>query len=106
MIKTALIATGGLLAAKGVAAEIDNPKAITSFAGNWRYEGQPCAIFQQGPILLVVNESGALATGHVTGRNSFVIWSGSGWDSGLVARLVENTKLEWSNDTVWTMAAD
>jgi hypothetical protein len=106
MIKTALIAAGGLLAAKGMAAETEKTKVITSFAGNWLYEGQPCAIFQQGSILLVVNESGALATAHVTGRDSFVIWSGSGWDSGLVARLAENTRLEWSNNSVWTMAAD
>ena len=107
-IKTVIAATGGLLAAKSMASEPEPASdAVTSFAGTWYYEGQPCAIFQQGPILLVVQEGGALATAHVTGADTFVIWSGSGWDSGLEAQLKNRGKtINWADGSVWTKAAN
>src|SRR5579862_7957395 len=100
-IKVATIAAGGLLASKGLASE-SNIFHRGSFAGSWLYQGQPCAIFQQGAVLLVVNEAGSLATAQVTGPNAFVIVGGSGWDIGLVAEVVNRgTRINWSNNTVW-----
>lgn len=100
-IKLAL-AAGGLLAIKGVAAEPDAEPG-PSFAGSWFYLEQPCAIFQQGAILLVVNERGALATAKVTGPSTFVILNGFGWDIGLVADVADHGRtINWSNNTVWT----
>jgi hypothetical protein len=99
------IAAGGLLAFKSGAAELGLLRA-QPFAGSWLYQGQPCAIFQQGVVLLVVNEQGSLATAQVTGPNTFVIMGGAGWDSGLTAKMVMNRglKINWSNNTVWSLA--
>lgn len=99
------IAAGGLLAIKSGASILSAPR-IQSFAGNWLYEGKPCAIFQQGLVLLVVNQGGALATAQITGPNTFVIAGGAGWDSGLVAELgYRGKQINWSNNTVWTLAS-
>jgi len=103
-IKAAGIAAGGFLAWKGTASDF-NRSDVRSFAGSWLYQGQPCAIFQQGVILLVVNEVGSLATAKVTGPSEFTIWGGIGWDSGLVAEVVNHGRtINWSNDTVWQLA--
>src|SRR5262249_2182079 len=103
VIKVAAIAAGGLLAMKATAAPKNTNTSL--FAGEWFYQGQPCAIFQQGGILLVVNEGGALATPHITGPPEFVSWGGAGWDSGLVAEVVNSgAQINWSNGTVWTRA--
>jgi len=99
------IAAGGLLALKSGASELSTFR-VQSFAGSWLYEGQPCAIFQQGLVLLVVNEGGSLATAQITGPNTFVIVAGAGWDSGLVAEVVNHGRtINWSNNTIWTLAS-
>jgi len=105
MFTKVAIAAGGLLALKSGASVIGAPH-IQSFAGSWLYQGQPCAIFQQGLVLLVVNDGGSLATAQITGPNTFIIAGGAGWDSGLVAELVNHGKrINWSNNTVWTLAS-
>src|SRR5262249_25695300 len=41
-------------------------KEASKWAGEWLFDGkedQPCAIFQQGRVLLLVNERGEMATG-------------------------------------------
>jgi hypothetical protein len=99
--KPAVVA-GTLLAFKGVAAPTIRKM---SFAGSWFYQGQPCAIFQEGSILLAVNEVGSLATAQITSPNTFTIWGGSGWDSGLIAEMaIGGRAINWSNGTVWTRA--
>lgn len=74
-----------------------------NLSGNWTYQGQPCAIFQQGNLLLLVNEAGAIGSGIWTVANSFTVLGGAGWDLGLVARVADQGKtINWSNETVWT----
>lgn len=105
VITKVAIAAGGLLALKSGASVFNTPRK-QSFAGSWFYLGQSCAIFQQGVVLLAVNERGSLATAQITGPNTFVIMGGDGWDSGLVAEVVNHGKrINWSNDTVWTLAS-
>jgi hypothetical protein len=102
MIK-ALAAGGGLLAvgSRARAAVLDKNKLL----GEWLYEGkedQPCAIFEQGRVLLLVNENGELATGRVTEAKKFVVLRGDGWEEGLGGDLAENEKaISWSNGTTW-----
>jgi len=102
-IKVAM-AGGGLLVLKAVQVEAA-PKKLLTVAGSWESKGQPCAIFQQGPILLVVNELGSLGTARMTDADTFAILAGAGWSLGLVGTLVDNGKsINWSNDTTWTRA--
>lgn len=101
VIKVA-IAAGGLFALRGMASEPQN-QPIASFAGSWFYQGQPCAIFQQGAVLLVVNEVGSLATAREIDHASFIILGGAGWDSGLVANVTNHGRtINWSNNSIWT----
>lgn len=103
-IKVAAIAVGGFLATKGMASEPFRTHT-RPLAGNWLIQGQPCAIFQQGVILLVVNEAGALATAQMTGPNTFSILDGFGWDVGLDANVTNYGRtINWSNNTVWERA--
>ena len=100
-IKVAM-AGGGLLALNSVPAEAA-PKKLLAVAGNWESKGQPCAIFQQGPVLLIVNELGSLGTARMTDADTFVILAGNGWTMGIVGTLADNGKtINWSNDTTWT----
>jgi hypothetical protein len=73
--------------------------------GEWLYDGkedQPCAIFQHGRILLLVNEEGELATARLTEARKFVVLKGDGWEGGLVGELDEKGKaISWSNGTTW-----
>jgi len=100
----AVAAAGGLLALGGLAGAAEPAKKI-NLSGEWLYDGkedQPCAIFQQGRVLLLVNESGELATGRITEATKFVVLKGDGWEEGLVGELVEKGKaISWANGTTW-----
>jgi hypothetical protein len=61
----AVAAAGGLLLLGG-AASADERGAPATLTGEWFNGGnvnQPCAIFQQGHVLLLINEKGDIATG-------------------------------------------
>lgn len=74
-------------------------------AGSWLIYDKPCAIFQQGAILLVVNEKGDLATAILDDAKTFTIKSGDEWDIGLVGKLVDGGRtIQWANGTFWTRA--
>jgi hypothetical protein len=99
----AVAAAGGLLALGGLAGAAEPDKKI-KLPGEWLYDGkedQPCAIFQHGRVLLLVNEDGELATGRITEAKKFVILKGD-WEEGLVGELVEKGKaISWGNGTTW-----
>ena len=103
MVK-AVAAAGGLLALGSVARAAD-PDKDSKLPGEWLYDGkedQPCAIFQQGRVLLLVNESGELATGRITVAMRFVVLKGDGWEEGLAGELAEKSKaISWANGTTW-----
>jgi hypothetical protein len=100
----AMAAAGGLLALGGLAGAAE-PDEKSKLPDEWLYDGkedQPCAIFQQGRVLLLVNESGELATGRITEATKFVVLKGDGWEEGLVGELVEKGKaINWANGTNW-----
>jgi hypothetical protein len=78
-------------------------KEASKWPGEWLFEAkedQPCAIFQQGRVLLLVNEEGEFATGKITGENRIVTrW---GEEAGLVGELDEKGKtISWGNGTTW-----
>lgn len=77
------------------------PRRPRNLEGGWFYQGQPCAIFQEGDQLLLVNERGSIGAGVWTVNNSFTVIGGAGWDIGLTTQVDGNT-LNWSNNTVWT----
>ena len=100
----AVAAAGGLLVLGRVACAAEADKD-SPWPGEWLYEGkvdQPCAIFQQGRVLLLVNEDGALATGRITEATKLVVLKGDGWEEGIVGELVEKGKaISWGNGTTW-----
>ena len=100
----AVAAAGGLLALGGLAGAAE-PDKKSKLPGEWLYDGkedQPCAIFQQGRVLLLVNEAGELATGRVTEAEKFVVLKGDGWEEGLVGELAKDGKaISWANGTTW-----
>ena len=101
-MKVAALA-GGLLTLGSVASGASRDEG-KQFAGNWLCEGQSCAIFQQGPILLLVNEQGSLATARVTEPGALVVLQGE-WEHGLTAGLANRGReLKWSNASVWKRA--
>jgi hypothetical protein len=101
MVKT-LAAAGGLLVL-GSAASAAEPDKPTKLPGEWLYDGkedQPCAVFQQGRILFLVNEEGESATARMTEAKKFVVLKG--WEEGLVGELDDAGKsIAWSNGTTW-----
>jgi hypothetical protein len=100
----AVAAAGGLLALGGLAGAAEPDKKVT-LPGEWLYDGkedQPCAIFQQGRVLLLVNENGELATGRITEAEKFVVLKGDGWEEGLVGEVAKEGKaISWANGTTW-----
>ena len=77
-------------------------KEASKWAGEWLFDGkedQPCAIFQQGRVLLLVNERGEMATGKITGENKIDTRWG---ENDLVGELKDEGKtISWGNDTTW-----
>ena len=77
------------------------PKKISKWPGEWLFDGNkddPCAIFQHGRVLLLVNERGDFATGRIIEPNKLEV---KGWD-GLVGELVDEGKtISWGNGTKW-----
>jgi hypothetical protein len=104
-VMKALAAAGGLVALGSVAAAAE-PEAKNKLAGEWLFEGQPCAIFQQGSVLLLVNEKGDFATAMMTEAKKFTVKANiKGWDEGLNGELDEDgKKISWSNGSTWTRA--
>jgi hypothetical protein len=100
----AVAAAGGLLVLGGAAAAAEPDRDGTP-AGPWLNEGkedEPCAIFQQGRVLLLVNENGDLATARMTEAKKFVTLKGEGWEEGLVGELTEKGKaIAWTNGSTW-----
>ena len=98
----AVAAAGGLLALGGLAGAAEPAKKI-NLSGEWLFDGkedQPCAIFQQGRVLLLVNEDGELATGRITEPDKLVALKG--WEEGLVGELAKDGKaINWANGTTW-----
>src|SRR5262245_56166916 len=85
LVKT-VAAAGGLLALGSVVSAAE-PDKTSKLPGEWLYDGkedQPCAIFQHGRILLLVNEDGEFATARLTEARKFVA---HGWEEGLVGEL-------------------
>ena len=100
----AVVAAGALLALGGLAGAAERDKRI-KLPGEWLYDGkedQPCAIFQQGRVLLLVNENGELATGRITEAEKFAVLKGDDWEEGLVGELGQDGKaISWANGTTW-----
>ena len=98
---------GGLLVLGSVASAAE-PDKDSKLPGEWLYDGkedQPCAIFQHGRILLLVNEEGELATGRLTEAKKFVVLKSEHWEEGLVGELDDKGKaIAWSNGTTWKRA--
>ena len=99
----AVAAAGGLLALGGLAGAAE-PVEKSKLPGEWLFDGkedQPCAIVQQGRVLLLVNEDGALATGRITEATKIVVLKGD-WEEGLVGELAKDGKaISWANGTTW-----
>ena len=102
MVKTAAVAGGLLLLGGAASAQADRGSRLP---GEWFNEGkveQPCAIFAQGRVLLVVNEKGNLATARVIEAGRFVILKGDGWEEGLVGELADGGRaIAWKGGGAW-----
>jgi hypothetical protein len=84
-VKT-VAAAGGLLLLGGLATA-DEPEAANSLSGEWFNGGkleQPCAIFQQGRVLLLINERGDIASAQMTEANQFTVLRG--WQGEAIGR--------------------
>jgi len=92
-----LAAAGGLLAL-GTAAVAAEPEAKNNLAGEWLFEGEPCAIFQHGRVLLLVNERGEFTTGRMTEAKKL---TAKEWGD-LVGEVSKDGKeIAWANNTTW-----
>ena len=106
MMKAAA-AVGGLLALGGSVASGAQADPKNKLEGEWLYEGnmeQPCAVFQHGRVLLLVNEEGELATAKMTEETKFVTLKGidQSWEVGLVGELDKEGKaISWANGSTW-----
>ena len=104
MMKAVAVA-GGLLVLGYLACAASPDEKNTKLSGEWLYEGkkdEPCAIFQRGRVLLLVNENGDLATGRITETRKIFVIRGDGWEEGLVGELVGRGKaISWTNGTTW-----
>lgn len=98
----AFAAIGGLIALRGIALAQVPAAATGRLATSWAYQGQPCAIIQQGVMLLLINEIGSIGSGVWTGNNTFTVLGGAGWDVGLTAQISNRGRtINWSNNTIW-----
>jgi hypothetical protein len=99
-----LAAASGLLALGGTAVAAE-PDQKDKLAGEWLMESrkdEPCAVFQQGRVLFLVNERGEFATVMMTEGKQFTV---KGWEDGLTGMFGgEGKKISWSNGTTWTRA--
>lgn len=95
-------AAGGLLLLSSVASA-EEPNENAPLAGEWFNGGklnQPCAIFQHGRVLLLINEKGDIASGQMTEANQFAVLKG--WDGGVVGRVGERGKvILWKGGGSW-----
>ena len=100
-VKT-VAAAGGLLLLSGLASA-DECDELPTLTGEWLNRGkadQPCAIFQQGRVLLLINEKGDIASGQLTGPNQFTVLRG--WEEGVVGRVVERgRRIAWKGGGTW-----
>jgi hypothetical protein len=98
----AVAAAGGLLLLTGLgsAAEADDDGTVT---GEWFKDGkleQPCAIIQQGRVLLLINEKGDMAVAHMTEANGFSVIKG--WEDGVAGRIGDRGKvIRWKSGGEW-----
>jgi hypothetical protein len=97
----AAAAVGGLLVLGG-AARPAAPGLSSMLAGEWLNQGRadlPCAIFQQGRVMLLVNEHGSMATARLIGGRRFAV---NGWDNGLVGDVSrDGNQITWSRGGMW-----
>jgi hypothetical protein len=79
-----------------------SPGEAGKWVGEWLYDGkddQPCGIFRQGRVLLLVNERGGIATGKIAGQNTIDTRWG---ENDLVGELKDDGKtISWGNGTNW-----
>jgi hypothetical protein len=99
--KTVAAAAGLLvLGGSASAAKAEEPSTL---AGEWFNRGkldQPCAIFQQGSVLLLINEKGDIAIGRLTESNKFTIIKG--WEEGVVGTILQRGKvIAWKGGGNW-----
>jgi hypothetical protein len=104
-IKKAVVASGLLMltgAASG-ASKAKSEKGEPVIEGEWLFGTKPCAIFQQGRMLLLVNERGDLGTGRINGTKTISVFGGSTWQPGLLGQILDNGRsISWQNDNTWT----
>jgi hypothetical protein len=106
LLKT-VSAAGGLLllgGAASAAASAAEPERANTLDGEWLKDGkldQPCAIFTQGRVMLLVNENGDLAVGFMTEADKFSVCKGS-WGEGVAGEVVRNGKtIRWKAGGSW-----
>jgi hypothetical protein len=77
-------------------------KEISKWVGEWLFDGkedQPCAILQQGRVLVLVNERGDIATGKIAGLSTI----DTRWGDNVLGGELKDAgkKIAWSNGTAW-----
>jgi hypothetical protein len=98
----AVAAAGGLLLLTGLGSTAQADDAGT-LSGEWFNSGkldQPCTIFQQGRVLLLINEKGDMAVAHMTEATGFTVIKG--WGDGIAGRIHERGKvIVWKSGGHW-----
>ena len=107
-VKAAAAAGGLLLLSEPATAAQPVPnrqpeERAAGLSGEWFNAGkldQPCAIFQHGRVLLLVNEKGDMATAHMTEANQFSVLKG--WGGNVTGQVVERGKvILWKGGGNW-----
>ncbi|MBA4064652.1 MAG: hypothetical protein C0501_13250 [Isosphaera sp.] len=101
----AVAAVGGLFALGGAASAAGGQPAAAAagWAGEWFHGGkvdQPCAIFQHGRVLLLVNERGDLASAVLTAEDKVSVQQG--WEQGYTGAIGDRGKtIVWKDGAEW-----
>ena len=104
VLGSSMFLVAGMAPATEQGKEKPQEKEPSKWVGEWLFEGnadQPCAIFQHGKVLLMVNEEGDFETGRITEHTKIVTLKGA-WEEGLVGELTDEGKtIRWGNGTTW-----
>jgi len=101
-LKTLAAASGLLML--GCASNAAVPAQFEELPGAWFSWNLPCAILQQGSILILVDQTGAIGTAVWTDSNTFVMLQGNSLAAGVTGTVAKNRRtINWSNDTIWTV---
>src|SRR4051812_37085517 len=91
------------VAASEATAEAQDQLGGLNVQGEWfnPANNRPCAVFQAGSILLLVNENGNIASAIIQGNRVSIM---QGWNVNKLEGLITNQVIRFTNGSEWRRA--